>query len=1008
MSEYTKNLSLFKYNTVEDADELFSINKALNDNWDKIDDFASSGGGSVRTPYSLFDVVQKDHVLTFDEKEGLELLGEYVYKEAQSGRYGYPDFYNKCIQEYNEGEDTLVSYNDNITITGNPTIVNGVLTKCDTSNYICPSRISTFWQNTQSFQYLAHTANNWTVMFKIKTNGDITTAQAMMGGNSGTYTLDIQVNNGHFYVSFSSVGNKYDIFQGHGTYDVQPFTEYYVKTEFTGTQYKLSYSLDGTEFIEDIVCDSSLKLESTTDISYIGIRGNLGCPFLGEIDLKESYIMFDDMKHWVGSESYHLMCNNNGHKYYISTNTLTKDGILDAGYGDKDYGKVSLPINLGKKNFKFSGKFKLKANSGDDSGNIMSCLENCHFSVHIVGKNLGFNFAEGTSWNNGTVNHNGTTSIEKDTWYYFYLERVGSVVSLYTSMDKQEWTFETSFEKDLDTGSITGFMLGNYPATSGVPGQTILDLNEFSFELDGETLWTGVTKTITHGGKDYIDKIYNETGVAWYYGVDLVNQKILLPRRTNRYIMKRKKPTTNDLSWYNLYSDGWLEQGGIPPSPTSNWTDKTVNLLIPYNSIDYIFKVNGNWSDAGSSSCTIKSKTLYNVTFTIASNTAAQYGWWEATGYIEPPVKQKHSYMVVGNTPVITPAKTNIMEVATSKNDTIPLGTGIYSAKVLEPNIGWVISDGTFLSGEMYKGFYTKAVAKIGQEFHLGLIKNHTEDYNDFDLVINQDEETFRLPRLIGSEDKLGDKVEELTLETSDTKVIAPADGWYYVNKVSGTTALVYLSLINDTKNCATNTYCYNNATMNLRVLIPCCKGDVVRSIFSTTGATNNFRFIYAKGNGDLYFKVGNAVENIDLINVAELTTEVHKKLDKSEPQYFYDNKDSAVIFTDTTIGTHIVDITPLIPDDGHSYDLHVDVTTRLNDTSANNRNLDVYDETSTKQLFRLIRDGQSTGGKDSDITMVGTIQLASYMRKLAFKVSGTSDNTFVSITFRVNGYRRY
>lgn len=37
MSEYTSNLNLFKYNPISDAKEPFDIEKALNENWDKID-----------------------------------------------------------------------------------------------------------------------------------------------------------------------------------------------------------------------------------------------------------------------------------------------------------------------------------------------------------------------------------------------------------------------------------------------------------------------------------------------------------------------------------------------------------------------------------------------------------------------------------------------------------------------------------------------------------------------------------------------------------------------------------------------------------------------------------------------------------------------------------------------------------------------------------------------------------------------------------------------------------
>jgi hypothetical protein len=48
MSTTTANLGLFKYNTTSDANAKFNINTALNDNWDKIDAFAASGGGSSR------------------------------------------------------------------------------------------------------------------------------------------------------------------------------------------------------------------------------------------------------------------------------------------------------------------------------------------------------------------------------------------------------------------------------------------------------------------------------------------------------------------------------------------------------------------------------------------------------------------------------------------------------------------------------------------------------------------------------------------------------------------------------------------------------------------------------------------------------------------------------------------------------------------------------------------------------------------------------------------------
>lgn len=56
-----------------------------------------------RTSFAMFDTILKDHVLTYEESKGLALQGTYVYKEAIAGsRYGYPDFYNKCLEEFNE------------------------------------------------------------------------------------------------------------------------------------------------------------------------------------------------------------------------------------------------------------------------------------------------------------------------------------------------------------------------------------------------------------------------------------------------------------------------------------------------------------------------------------------------------------------------------------------------------------------------------------------------------------------------------------------------------------------------------------------------------------------------------------------------------------------------------------------------------------------------------------------------------------------------------------------
>ena len=54
--------------------------------------------------------------------------------------------------------------------------------------------------------------------------------------------------------------------------------------------------------------------------------------------------------------------------------------------------------------------------------------------------------------------------------------------------------------------------------------------------------------------------LYEKIGAADYYILDTTNKRFKLPRKQKRTLMQAVK--NNDGTWYNLYSDGWVEQGG--------------------------------------------------------------------------------------------------------------------------------------------------------------------------------------------------------------------------------------------------------------------------------------------------------------------------------------------------------------------------------------------------------------------------------------------------------------
>lgn len=63
---------------------------------------------------NLFDVIEKDHILSTEESKGFAPLGTYVYKEpASSNRYGYPDFYAKCMEEKADGLEVEIQLEEN-------------------------------------------------------------------------------------------------------------------------------------------------------------------------------------------------------------------------------------------------------------------------------------------------------------------------------------------------------------------------------------------------------------------------------------------------------------------------------------------------------------------------------------------------------------------------------------------------------------------------------------------------------------------------------------------------------------------------------------------------------------------------------------------------------------------------------------------------------------------------------------------------------------------------------
>lgn len=200
----------------------------------------------------------------------------------------------------------------------------------------------------------------------------------------------------------------------------------------------------------------------------------------------------------------------------------------------------------------------------------------------------------------------------------------------------------------------------------------------------------------------------------------------------------------------------------------------------------------------------------------------------------------------------------------------------------VEPNnASWLLSNGAYHSGRTYAGYY-EWLLKIhsGTETVNGVsVKSVDDEYTDYDFVVNTADETFRLPLLNGEESLQSNRYDVLTLQATGGKYTAPANGWFQFNGYATDPAGV-VSLIHHNKKLKVQSTAGGNGNPYLRVFLPCDREDVVRAEhynldLSKGSGITDLLFIYATGNGSLYFYVGDTVQDANLINAGAVLKEI-------------------------------------------------------------------------------------------------------------------------------------
>ena len=245
--------------------------------------------------------------------------------------------------------------------------------------------------------------------------------------------------------------------------------------------------------------------------------------------------------------------------------------------------------------------------------------------------------------------------------------------------------------------------------------------------------------------------------------VDRISKRFRLPiSNSQRQLVVAYKEGTQ---WYNIYSDGWVEQGG----EIYNYADAvvTVELLVPYNdttyTVDKILGVDARYTSGVSGDYTSTwGYTTSSFQARTHTNAALNRFRWFAKGYgtvlnVSSPLRTSHLYFKLAHE-FYAPAQAELQEkldlidnLVVKTDINLPTLSSRWD-NVYAENIGWVKSEGQWLNGNTYRDAYELMVSRIGinDKFVAATVGTELTDENADKFLIDTTAVKFRLPLING------------------------------------------------------------------------------------------------------------------------------------------------------------------------------------------------------------------------------------------------------------------
>lgn len=620
-----EDIDTLKTNTISELDTI--VEESVETVSDLANEIANNAQNIInRLGVNLFDTKISDHILEGDEALGWALQGTYAHKEGVAGsRIGYADFYNRCVEEY-ENATEKAYLKSNVTYVGSVADNQGVLSGFSSSNY---AKI----QN-----YFSPSSNTWEVVLKAKLSSIPAsgTSSIMLAGLTDSY-ISLEISSAGKIQFLIGNGSSWVVNTTVGTTVFQTNTDYWFKLGFNGTVYTVYSSTNGSDWTQEATATNSVSMSNVTLV--IGISKLLNNSFLGAIDLKESYININGSRWWSGTTT--VVKNPNGHKFYDISQKPYIDSIYESTgtadyYGiDTENERIFLP-----RNNKF---WQFTTNTGEVNNYVEAGLPNITGKVGGIKDSTpdGAFYAEGGNFGGNTdtkaqqfaaayIDASRSSSVygNSDTvqppsslkLLYYCVgntkveEAITNVTEITTSENDTLPLFYNFYSQEdmTTTGAYVNASLGSW--------------------LSGNVYTTAYNELVNKLGTDNV-KANTDTYTDYDFVVNQDDMTFRLPLfNGDRVLVEKKVVTSNDNTWYNLYSDGWCEQGGGGSFVAGN---NSISLIKPSS-------INGAWATLNSGLYASSERNLYigitgtypNQTLELnTGSTQTEYVSWWCCGY---------------------------------------------------------------------------------------------------------------------------------------------------------------------------------------------------------------------------------------------------------------------------------------------------------------------------------------------------------------------------------------